>query len=209
MGERLNIGEMDKKTEEEHLARYRYASQFTKGASVIDAACGSGYGSLLLAENGAREVIGVDISEDAIATAKRKYLLPSGKFVALDVEKLSQLGKGIADVVVSFETIEHVSDDAKFLDAVYDVLKEGGTFFVSTPELRCGGVKERLTRIPVNRFHRREYTRDEFVALIGERFKIERNPGPKSNPEDIDLSPGGGRCPGGLEAHVYGGDQPV
>ena len=173
MGERLNIGEMEKTTEDEHIARYAYACRFTKEKSVIDAACGTGYGSLMLARNGAREVIGVDISELAIAKAQDKYHHPNVRFLTLNVEELSKLGDQIADVVVSFETIEHVNDDQIFLGEVHRVLKTGGVFIVSTPEIRCGGVKERLTRIPANPFHRREYTRNAFAALISERFVVD------------------------------------
>ena len=189
MGERLNIGEMDKWTEDEHVARYKYASKFTGGRSVIDAACGSGYGSLLIAESGAKDVVGVDISEQAMATAKSKYVHPSLKFFALNVEELSQLGTEIADAVVSFETIEHVSDDSKFLTAVHRVLRKGGIFIVSTHERRCGGIKERLTRVPGNPFHRREYTRDEFVKLVGQHFVIDEVLGQNQIPKVLTYLP--------------------
>jgi len=189
MGERLIIGKMDKTIEEEHVARYEYASQFIKGKSVIDAACGSGYGTLLIADGGANEVIGVDISEEAIAIARTKYAHPKVKFRTLDVESLSELGSEIADTVVSFETIEHVADDRKFLKGVNHVLRKGGTFIVSSPERRCGGVKERVTRIPANPFHRREYTRSEFARLLSEHFVVDEILGQNQIPRILTFLP--------------------
>lgn len=173
MGERLKIGAMDPRTEAEHIARYEYAVAFTKDKRVIDAACGTGYGTEMIAKGGAIDVTGVDVSDEAIATASSKYGHPKIKFQVLNVEELSTLGSGIADTVISFETIEHVADDRKFLKSVYEVLKPGGTFIVSTPERKCAGVKERLTKIPGNPFHRREYTRGEFVNLLNEQFVVD------------------------------------
>ena len=44
-GERLVLGEVDKELETEHLDRYRFALQFAAGKTVLDAACGTGYGT--------------------------------------------------------------------------------------------------------------------------------------------------------------------
>lgn len=56
-----------------HLMRYRYASARSRGACVLDAACGPGYGAAMLATEGkAARVVAVDISEAAIAGARRK-----------------------------------------------------------------------------------------------------------------------------------------
>lgn len=189
MGERLNIGEMETATEAEHVSRYQYACQFTKGKTTIDAACGSGYGSFLMADTGANDVLGVDVSQEAVAKAQTEYRHPSLKFLTLNVEELSNLGAEIADVVISFETIEHVADDQKFLKAVHHVLRKGGTFIVSTPERRCGGVKERLTRIPANQFHRREYSKNEFVELISEQFEVDEILGQNQIPKILTCLP--------------------
>ena len=45
---------------QEHTIRYLFASQFTVSKTVLDAACGSGYGSAILSESGATKVVGID-----------------------------------------------------------------------------------------------------------------------------------------------------
>ena len=57
--------------EAEHLARYRWAGALVEGKRVLDAGCGTGYGSELLASQGAAEVVGVDVDADAIEAASR------------------------------------------------------------------------------------------------------------------------------------------
>ena len=58
---------------DEHLIRYELAKEFVKDKTVLDIACGSGYGTKILAEAGAREVEGIDISEEAIISARKNY----------------------------------------------------------------------------------------------------------------------------------------
>jgi SAM-dependent methyltransferase len=90
----------------EHLHRYAIALQFAHGRSVLDIASGEGYGSHLLAGR-ASVVFGVDVAADAVAHAAHKYrrdnlryLQGSGTSIPLDDHSV--------DLVVSFETIEHL-----------------------------------------------------------------------------------------------------
>src|SRR5688500_15232961 len=55
--------------EAEHYARYFWASALVAGRRVLDAGCGVGYGSRLLHGAGAAEVVGLDVSADAIQAA--------------------------------------------------------------------------------------------------------------------------------------------
>src|SRR5688572_17038072 len=57
----------------EHVYRYRFAASYAPGRRVLDIACGEGYGSAALLKAGAASVIGVDISAEAVAHARRKY----------------------------------------------------------------------------------------------------------------------------------------
>ena len=93
----------------EHWHRYAFARQFVKDKRVLDAACGEGYGSAVLGTVAA-SVVGVDIDKDAVAEAGRRYgRPPEVSFVEESCTALS-LPDASFDVVVSFETIEHVPD---------------------------------------------------------------------------------------------------
>ncbi|KKP68375.1 MAG: Glycosyltransferase, group 2 family protein [Candidatus Moranbacteria bacterium GW2011_GWE1_35_17] len=143
----------------EHISRYFFANQFIKGKNVLDIACGSGYGSEIFFNNGANSVLGVDISEETIKYCKNKY--PNIKFKAGSVEKIPAGDKSI-DVIVSFETIEHVDEGAQeaFMREVNRVLRDDGILILSTPNA--------LVYEKGNEFHIKELTPDELNSLLVE-----------------------------------------
>jgi len=143
-------------TYRDHLARYVFAMEWTFGKKVLDAACGSGYGTALLSA-GAREVHGVDLSEEALAYAARINTFTSPhRFYRLDLDR--EPIPEPYDVVVSFETIEHLSDPGPFLASVAASCREW--FIFSIP----------LEDVTDNPFHRRVYTFDDVVALTASHF---------------------------------------
>ena len=71
-GERVIPGQVDTDLWQEHLARYALARQWAKGLRLLDAGCGSGYGTALLAGT-AREAVGLDLSADALSYAREHY----------------------------------------------------------------------------------------------------------------------------------------
>jgi SAM-dependent methyltransferase len=145
-----------------HLKRYDFARPFCSGADVLDAACGVGYGSAYLAEV-ARRVVGVDLDEEAIAYARRRYAAPNVEFRVGDLLDLD-LPHASFDAVCSFETIEHLPDQERFLGHVARVLRPAGTFVVSTPQAA------ETTREPENPFHHVELSRADFEALLDRFF---------------------------------------
>lgn len=152
----------------EHWHRYLYASSFTKNKVVLDIACGEGYGSCLLAGSSKR-VVGVDVSPEAIAYANSKYVRRNLEFKQGSVTNIPISGKGIFDVVVSFETIEHVGEGEQktFLKEVKRLLKPNGIFIVSTPN------KLVYSDIPgyKNEFHIKEFYIGEFKSFLEKHFK--------------------------------------
>jgi ubiquinone/menaquinone biosynthesis C-methylase UbiE len=142
----------------EHLARYQVAARLAEGRRVLDAACGEGYGSALLASAGAASVTGVDNDEPTVRQARERYGLA---FEVADVASLP-FSDGAFDLVVSFETIEHVAHAEAVLDELARVLDPSGLLLISTPNKR-----EYL--VP-NEFHTREFTHEEFMELLGRRF---------------------------------------
>lgn len=139
----------------EHVARYRFAAPLAAGRRVLDAACGEGYGSAILAAAGAESVTGADREEDVVAHARERYGL---EFVAADVARLP-FGDDAFDLVVSFETIEHVPDPEGVLAELRRVLAPGGVLVISTPNALEFQVE--------NEFHVREFSHSEFAELLG------------------------------------------
>lgn len=146
---------------QEHLVRYRFASQYAQSKVVLDFGCGTGYGSYLLHEKGARKVVGVDISKDAIDYCNSNYKANNLEFKSDDCTKC-QLQNSTFDIIVSFEVIEHLKMVDCFLSEVKRLLKKNGLFVVSTPN--------KLTYQGSNKFHVTEYTEQEFRALLKKYF---------------------------------------
>lgn len=147
-----------------HLKRYDFARQFCAGADVLDVACGAGYGAAYLAEQ-AKNVVGVDLSDETIDHARRRYALVNVAFRVGDAERLSD-PDATYDVVCSFETIEHVSDPEQALSEFARVLRQNGALLVSTPKAPL------TTHSPANPFHRIEWSAGDFQSLL-ERFFAE------------------------------------
>jgi SAM-dependent methyltransferase len=145
-----------------HLKRYLFSAPYCAGKIVLDAACGAGYGSAELGHV-ARRVIGVDVDEATIAYAFSRYGADNVEFQTMDVSSL-RFDDDSFDVVVSFETIEHVADAQAFLLEVRRVLRTSGTFVVSTPNA------QRTTIAPDNPHHRVEYSRSDFTELLTRHF---------------------------------------
>lgn len=146
----------------EHITRYKFASQFIKGKNVLDLACGEGYGSDLLLKSGAKKVVGVDISTETVNHAKNKYKSKNLSFIQSDAVSLPFEDKTF-DIVVSFETIEHLKDQDKFISEIKRVLTKNGLAIISTPNAR---VYEKG-----NIFHIKELTIKAFENLIMSKFK--------------------------------------
>lgn len=154
---------MDNIIYNEHKARYDFACQFVKGKIVLDIASGSGFGSSLLAGAGAASVAGVDLDKSSVEKAQGNYRNVNLKYLPGSALEIPLADKSI-DVVVSFETIEHLEDYRKFLSEVRRVLRDDGLFLVSTPNKKVFGEK--------NPYHLKEFERVEFESLLKEYFPV-------------------------------------
>ena len=145
-----------------HRKRYEFALPLCSGKEVLDAGCGAGYGSALLA-TAARRVVGVDRDEAAIAYARERYARDNVSFQLGDLENLS-LDDDSFDVVCAFEVIEHLREPERHLAEAARVLRDDGTYAVSTPRASA------TTSAPDNPHHEVEYSRADFERLLRARF---------------------------------------
>jgi len=149
----------------EHFHRYALAAHWCDGMRVLDAACGEGYGSAVLAKT-ATTVEAVDIAADVVEHASKRY------------EQIENLNYHVADCislpfadndfdrVVSFETLEHLAEQDALLAEFRRVLKPEGVLILSSPD------KAVYSDLPgtSNHFHVKELYRDELEALVSRHF---------------------------------------
>ena len=148
----------------EHYHRYLFALRFCAGSDVLDVASGEGYGSALLGQV-AKSVIGVDLDAGSVRFANSHYISERVSFRRADATALP-IEDASVDVVVSFETIEHLADHAAFLAEIRRVLRPGGVLVISSPDHAV--YSEEASH--ENPFHVKELRRAEFLALMRENF---------------------------------------
>jgi SAM-dependent methyltransferase len=159
-GERVIAGEGDIDLFNEHRARYLFAQRYSSGKRILDAACGSGYGSEILARNAAA-VFGVDIHSEAVDYSRRRYASERTHFAQADCLALP-FASAQFDLIVAFEIIEHLDNSEAFLRELKRVLQPSGLLLLSTPN-RLYYTDDRGERNP---FHKREYSFPEFDVLL-------------------------------------------
>jgi 2-polyprenyl-3-methyl-5-hydroxy-6-metoxy-1,4-benzoquinol methylase len=142
-----------------HIYRYHLAKRFCRGKKVIDVGCGYGYGSFILSTV-SEKVVGIDISEEAIHSAKERYPKWNIDFFVMDAERMKFSDR--FDVIVSFENIEHLRNPELFLAEAASLLKSDGVLIVSSPN-------KKYTRGD-NPYHFTEYDYDGFKELLSKYF---------------------------------------
>ena len=149
----------------EHLHRYALALEFARKYDVLDIACGEGYGSAFLAKV-AHSVVGVDCDAPTIAHATTCYPAANLKFLLGRAEK-PPVASQSADLVVSFETLEHLDDHDAMLREIKRILRPGGRLLISTPDSK----PYRKTSGKLNPFHLHELSQKEFHVLLSRHFR--------------------------------------
>ncbi|MEK4262971.1 MULTISPECIES: methyltransferase domain-containing protein [Paenibacillus] len=174
-GERLVINQHVKENYnsimEEHLQRYELACKYVNNKLVLDAACGAGYGSKMLQQAGATHVTGVDIDNESLENARKVYAENNISYMYGDVNKLN-MGDRSVDVIVSFETIEHIDSGANWIKESARILKDEGIFLVSTPNRKITNPGTYYVEQPLNPHHRFEYGVSEFVGELLKEYDL-------------------------------------
>lgn len=150
-----------------HEAAYRALLPFVRGARVLEAGAGEGYGAELL-RSVASTVHALDYDAAAVSHLGRRY--PALSATRGDLQHLPY-ADGAFDVVANLQTIEHLHDQAGFVAECARVLRPAGTLLVTTPN--------RLTfttgrDAPLNPFHTRELSAAELADLLAPRFEVTR-----------------------------------
>ena len=150
----------------EHQARYEFCRQFVAGKTVLDCGSGEGKGSREIAEGRPRAMIALDRAINAVTLARTATVQP----LAASAEQLP-LRNRAADVIVALEVIEHLDDPDAFIADVVRSLASNGTFICSTPNRLVRNPLLPLDGKPLNPWHLREWTAEEFHAILSAGFE--------------------------------------
>ncbi len=145
-GERVDIQLMDDTHldfdtldmyQKNHYRRYEFVKDIIPDGDICgDFACGTGYGSVLISDK-AMKVIGADIDAKVIHTIQERYK-DKTNVTFLNENLLSLPYSDSFDTIISFETLEHFSEDdiKKLLSIFHLCLKKNGQLIFSTPYMQ-------------------------------------------------------------------------
>lgn len=155
-----------------HVIRYDTASRYIKsGDRVLDAACGLGYGSYVVRNlTNAEKIVGIDGSERCISYAEKVYGEPNKIEYKCGYlpDALSGYEDASFDVIISFETLEHVENPVALIDEFHRILTPGGRLLVSVPN----DWSDETGRDP-NPYHLHVYDWARLNSELGKDFILE------------------------------------
>src|SRR5258706_10963062 len=150
----------------EHVHRYNEALRFIgPNDTVLDIACGTGFGTDIIASRTNGKVIGGDIAAEAIEECRGHWSKSNLEFKVLDGTRLD-FPDQYFNKIVSFETIEHTGQYREMIAEFARVLKPGGQLILSTPNREVSSPDG----IIVNPYHIQEFTYEELKQLLEASF---------------------------------------
>jgi SAM-dependent methyltransferase len=159
-----------------HEVAYLTAVPYVRGATVLDAGCGEGYGAARLAMHAGR-VVALDTDRGTVAYVRRRYGAVVNA-VCGDLERMP-FGDNTVEVVACMQVVEHLRDQPGLVAECARVLRPAGALVLSTPN--------RLTFSPgrdhpVNPFHTRELSAGELRELLAPYFVVRHMLGVRHGP---------------------------
>jgi GT2 family glycosyltransferase/ubiquinone/menaquinone biosynthesis C-methylase UbiE len=144
----------------DHLMRYMFSLDYVVDKIVLDAACGTGYGSDILATK-AKYVYGFDINRSSIDYCRTHYSRSNLEYSMANMNDIP-FPDNKFEAIICFEAIEHISeiDGIQFLSESVRVLNDNGILIISTP------TDDRDD----NMFHISNYNKNEFLELLKKYF---------------------------------------
>lgn len=150
----------------EHVHRYNEALRYIQPADIVlDIACGTGFGTDIIASRTSGKVIGGDIAAEAVEECRSYWNKPNLEFRVLDGTRLD-FPDHYFDKIVSFETIEHTGQYREMVAEFARVLKPGGQLILSTPNRQVMSPDN----VIVNPYHIQEFTYDELKQILEASF---------------------------------------
>lgn len=154
----------------ESINRLALAAPLCQGRVVLDAGCGTGLGAQYLLDHGAKSVLGIDYSNEAVLEARALQSSDAAEFMVGNLNDLARLtqGRGRFGAIVCLETLPHLRDPARFLAVAAQTLEADGVFLVSTPNRDAIPLDE--AGRPLYRFQHVAYSVATFEELLREVF---------------------------------------
>lgn len=150
-----------------HLSIYDFAAQFCKGAVVLDAGSGSGYGTAYLADGGAVYVQGIDNEAKAVAFSQTYFKRPNLAFQVMDLREICGFQDGSFDVIFTSNVLEHIPGVIAFFRQAWRLLKPEGTLVVAVPPI----TDRRLLYLNlINPYHVNLWTPRQWFAVLNQFF---------------------------------------
>jgi 2-polyprenyl-3-methyl-5-hydroxy-6-metoxy-1,4-benzoquinol methylase len=145
-----------------HQSLYAFAAAYCRDKRVVDAGCGTGYGTYELAAGGASSALGLDLDRFNIRFARRHFLLPNLRFEEADLDQVD-LAPASADVIVASNAIEHLHRPERFLDRARHALAPDGMAIIAVPPVRNSYEQSLHEGI---HYHRSVLSVDEWMRLF-------------------------------------------
>jgi glycosyltransferase involved in cell wall biosynthesis len=150
-----------------HLSIYNFARAHCINLTVLDAGSGAGYGTAYLANNGAKEVWGIDVDEQSISFSNHYFTKKNLKYEHMDLQDLSNLPSAYFDIVFTSNVLEHLPDVHAFLCSVVRVIKSEGALIVAVPPVTDEVLKQANVD---NDYHLNIWSPRQWYYTIGQYF---------------------------------------